>query len=817
MVLIMKKIATQVILSALLIFGSVGITQAQKSKIRYADSLMKVEKNYKTASTLYQQAYAKKPKMETATKVAESYDELRDYDNSYVWWKTAIGYEEASPKVYASFLRSAELSGNLNEAKALLTAKVYSSADSSAVQELLAKRPFYSQIPGLRKVKLEPMTELNSAGSDFTYARDVSGNVYFTSDRGGEFVDKMPGIRIDGRNKIFSEEKQDNTGREYFSVYRQDSTGAISEMISNVPNTYNFADPSYAKEAGLMFYSVTRGITKEKKNRNVEVSPEIYYSILNESGRLEGFFPVPFNDSTGYSVMHPFVDEEAKRLYFTSDMPDSLAMGGYDLYYSEYDENMTFGPAINLGPEVNTAGDESYAFRRGGKFYFSSTGHKGMGGMDVFVADYSAANLLSNVRNMGMPINSIADDFAYRELDNKEIYLSSNRKEGMGLDDIYQIEDVYKAFLARVIDCQGVIISDSYLATLTDKTQGGTVQTYRNGDGTLRSELEPESDFSITISKPGYFSVTDDAISTKGFEGDTIKRVYKLIPIPYQLPVYVDIIYYDLDKFKIRDDAKPALDKLGQLMNQYTFLDLLVSSHTDSRASDEYNIRLSNERAKAVTEYMAQHNISADRIRLEWYGEQNLVNDCGNGKPCPEPAHQLNRRSELLLEAFPDPSKNYDIPEGLKNLDYCDPEQIMDLIQRDLRAIPTIYFDFDKSMLRSADKLELERTAVMLNRMPNLMLFIGGHTDQRGDEAYNEKLSEKRSEVVMEYLKKRGVEENRLDYEWFGETQPIHNCNEVTCTEAMHQLNRRTELKLGKTTFGYTGIKKKVEIGRAHV
>ncbi len=811
MVLIMKKIATQVILSALLIFGSVGITQAQKSKIRYADSLMKVEKNYKTASTLYQQAYAKKPKMETATKVAESYDELRDYDNSYVWWKTAIGYEEASPKVYASFLRSAELSGNLNEAKALLTAKVYSSADSSAVQELLAKRPFYSQIPGLRKVKLEPMTELNSAGSDFTYARDVSGNVYFTSDRGGEFVDKMPGIRIDGRNKIFSEEKQDNTGREYFSVYRQDSTGAISEMISNVPNTYNFADPSYAKEAGLMFYSVTRGITKEKKNRNVEVSPEIYYSILNESGRLEGFFPVPFNDSTGYSVMHPFVDEEAKRLYFTSDMPDSLAMGGYDLYYSEYDENMTFGPAINLGPEVNTAGDESYAFRRGGKFYFSSTGHKGMGGMDVFVADYSAANLLSNVRNMGMPINSIADDFAYRELDNKEIYLSSNRKEGMGLDDIYQIEDVYKAFLARVIDCQGVIISDSYLATLTDKTQGGTVQTYRNGDGTLRSELEPESDFSITISKPGYFSVTDDAISTKGFEGDTIKRVYKLIPIPYQLPVYVDIIYYDLDKFKIRDDAKPALDKLGQLMNQYTFLDLLVSSHTDSRASDEYNIRLSNERAKAVTEYMAQHNISADRIRLEWYGEQNLVNDCGNGKPCPEPAHQLNRRSELLLEAFPDPSKNYDIPEGLKNLDYCDPEQIMDLIQRDLRAIPTIYFDFDKSMLRSADKLELERTAVMLNRMPNLMLFIGGHTDQRGDEAYNEKLSEKRSEVVMEYLKKRGVEENRLDYEWFGETQPIHNCNEVTCTEAMHQLNRRTELKLGKTTFGYTGIKKKVD------
>jgi outer membrane protein OmpA-like peptidoglycan-associated protein len=809
----MKKIATQLVLSAVLIFGSVGITQAQKSKIRYADEQMELM-NYKTASALFQQAYAKKPNETASRKVAESYDAQRDYDNAYTWWKTTVGYEKATLEDYGSFLRTAELSGHLSEALSTLKVKAYSPADSAVVMDLMAQRPKYTPIAGMRNVKLEPMAPLNSTGSDFTYAKDASGNAYFTSDRGGEFVDKMPKLRIDGRNKIFSEEKQDYTGREYFSVYKQDSTGAITEVISNVPNTYNFSDPSYAKEAGLMFYSVTRGITKEKRDREIQVNPEIYYSKLNAAGQLEGYYPVPFNDSTGYSVMNPFVDEAAKRLYFTSDMPkskDSLAQGGYDLYYSEYDENMNFGPAVNLGATINTAGNESHAFRKGDKFYFSSTGHKGMGGMDVYVADYSAGNALSNVQNLGMPINSKLDDFGYRELENKEIYLSSNRSGGQGLDDIYQIADVYKAFLARVIDCQGVIISDSYLATLTDKSRGGTVQTYRNGDGTLRSELEPETDFGISISKPGYFTVTDETISTKGFEGDTIKREYKLIPIPYQLPVYVDIVYYDLDKFAIRADAKPALDKLGQLMNQYTFLDLLVSSHTDSRASDEYNIRLSNERARAVTEYMAQHNISADRIRLEWFGEQNLVTDCGNGKPCPEPEHQLNRRSELLLEAFPDPSKSYDIPEELKNLDYCNPEAIMDLIQQELRAIPTIYFDFDKSMLRSADKLELERTAVMLSRMPNLMLNIGGHTDQRGENDYNQKLSERRSEVVMEYLRKRGIEENRLDYEWFGETQPVHDCNVVTCTEAMHQLNRRTELKLGKTTFGYTGRKKKVD------
>ncbi|TFV91852.1 OmpA family protein, partial [Algoriphagus kandeliae] len=329
--------------------------------------------------------------------------------------------------------------------------------------------------------------------------------------------------------------------------------------------------------------------------------------------------------------------------------------------------------------------------------------------------------------------------------------------------------------------------------------------------GKLTAELEPESDFSLTISKPGYFSVTDNSITTKGFEGDTVKREYKLMPIPYQLPVYVDIVYYDLDKFAIREDAKPALDKIAEIMKKYSFLDLLVASHTDSRASDEYNIKLSNNRAKAVTEYMAQYNIAADRIRLEWFGESQLVNDCGNGVPCSEANHQLNRRSELVLEAFPDPTVQYDIPAELKDKDFCNPEDLFEMLQDEISQIPTIYFDFDKAMLRSVHKKELERTAIMLKRMPNLMLYIEGHTDQRGSEEYNQSLSERRADAVMEYLMKRGIEENRMEHQWFGETRPVHDCNTETCTEAMHQLNRRTELRVGKSSFTYTGRRKKVD------
>ncbi len=781
-------------------FGSTELAQAQKSKVRYADEQMELM-NYRHALDVYREAYAKKPDYATAKKTALAQDRIRDYDQAYAWWKTTVGYGQAGEEDYVQLLRAGILTDNFEEAESIIEAKGMR-ADSLGITP--------ASIPqGARKLKLGEVEGVNSPESDFSYVEDAGGNSYFVSDRGGSYPGKMPGIRIDGRNRIFSPDKSDYTDRGYFSVYKKDKEGNIGKVVSNVPNTLNFSDPSYAASQQLLFYSVTRSITKGKNRKDtLVVQPEIYYSKVGPDGTLEGFTAFPYNDSLKYAVMHPFVDEEAKRLYFSSDMPGG--MGKYDLYYSQYDDNMVFGAPVNLGPEVNTEGNETHPFRKGDRFYFSSTGHQGLGGMDVYESDYTPT-AISGTANMGTPINSLADDFAYREGKDGTVYLSSNRKGGQGLDDIYMAREMYRQFLARVLDCNGDIITDSYLSTFRDKTQGIMVPTARNAKGELTAQLEPESDFGITISKPGYFPLTDEGITTKGFEGDTVKREYRLVPIPYQLPVHVDIVYYDLDKSMIRRDAMPALDKLADLMKKYGFLDLLVASHTDSRAGDEYNITLSNNRAKAVTEYLGARGIGADRVRLEWFGESQLVNDCGNGKPCSEENHQLNRRSELVLEAFPDPTRQYDIPQELKDMDFCEPEDIFEKIQQEINDIPTIYFDFDKAMLRSVHKTELERTAVMLKRMPNLMLYIEGHTDQRGDGEYNQKLSERRAQAVKDYLKNRGVEDNRLESQWFGKTRPVHNCDEVTCTPAMHQLNRRTELRVGKSSFGYTGRQKKVD------
>jgi len=464
--------------------------------------------------------------------------------------------------------------------------------------------------------------------------------------------------------------------------------------------------------------------------------------------------------------------------------------GGFDIYYVEYDGEMNFSAPVNLGPGVNTAENESHPSRTGDMFYFSSRGHMGLGGMDVFTADYSGGSI-SNVRNMGLPYNSERDDFAFLVAGDGKRYISSDREGGMGLDDIYTIEDLFKTLLAKVSDCDGNVVRD-YASELKGVDRSA-VGTKLDADGQLLAELDPDGDFVLRISKKGHFAISDSSITTRGFDGDTLRRDYVLAAIPYRTPVYVDIVYYDLDRSEIRDDAAPSLERIGELMSKYSFMDLVVSSHTDSRASEAYNEALSERRAEAVRDYLEPYGIERERVRLEWYGEQDLVNDCGEGVPCPEPDHQLNRRSELVLEAFSDVDRDYELPEGIS--DPCELPAYLEGIAEQA-GLPTVYFDFDRTNIKQVHRKELERVGVMLKRKGGLKLYIEGHTDQRGSEAYNMGLSERRAQAVMDYLVKRGVSSDRMEHTWYGESRPVKDCSTGDCTAAQHQQNRRTMLRV---------------------
>ncbi|UJP65742.1 OmpA family protein [Mongoliitalea daihaiensis] len=791
MVLIMRSKTTYIkFLAALLLFMYTITAEAQRPLLRFADKQFELE-NYAHAAQVYGEAYARKETYETARKLAVTYQTLRDYDKAFEWWGKTVAYEESNKDDFYLYLMAAMQAGEAEDLNAFLTAGGYSSFDFPGLDlETLEK------LYGERKnVKLVQPKGINSSGSDFGLSRHEDSQ-YFSSDRGGVSSSKRKAIRLDAKNNLFSDEKSNFNEREYYRLYVKEGSEEAKPIVIDLEGVQHVSDVHVYGEGSKIMYTAFVGQTKvgsRKQSMKLTNFPGIFYGNLQADGTVSDSKPFPHNSMLEYGMMNAFYDAQSGRLYFASNREGGY--GGYDIYYVEYDGVDTFGEPVNLGSGINTMESESHPSRVGDWFYFSSRGHVGLGGMDIFRAPYSAASI-GTPENMGVPFNSPRDDFAYVEFSDGKRYLSSDREGGMGLDDIYLVEDLHKRLIARVIDCDGNIIAEEFDADLRQKG-GDQLNTKRGATGELLADLEPEKEFGLVISKKGYFTITDNTLSTVNLKEEKLEREYRLAAIPYQTPVYVDIVYYDLDRSKIRKDAQEALDKIAELMNRYSFLDLLVGSHTDSRASRAYNEALSQRRADAVKDYLAGYNIGAERIRLEWYGEEVLTNDCGDGVPCPEPAHQLNRRSELVLEAFPDKDKQYELPKELMGKDLCDINGLFDSLRNELNSLPTIYFDFDKNTLRSVHKKELERTAIMLNRMKNLQLSIAGHTDQRGSEEYNKGLSERRAQVVMDYLVNRGVDAARMQYQWFGKTQPVNDCGAIPCTEAMHQLNRRTELRLG--------------------
>ena len=772
----------------LLMILSYNQASGQNHILRYADKQYSLQ-NYQHAASEYQRAFEKKERYSTAKLIAESYREIRDYSRALEWWEKTVGFEEAKRDDYLEYIRAAYLSlGSKANIKELLAESRFNESDFPEIDFKYIETLYKSR----SELELVPVDGVNSVDSDFGSVFDKDGNLYFTSDRGEAIPNSKAAIRPD-LNNIYSKERYDFNDRSFFKLYRKDSSGNLTVMDLGNPEVLHFSDASFLHRQRLMFYTVTRSIRKAKRNRDFAVGAEIFYSKVDSLGKLHDHVPLEINDAVNYGVMHPFVDESAGRLYFSSDMPGGY--GGFDLYYMEFDSEMNFGTPVNLGDEINTDKNESHPFVAGDWFYFSSNGHPGIGGLDIFRISNKSGEL-KGLENMGIPYNSNRDDFAYTISPGGKPYLSSDREGGMGLDDIYSILELKKRLLARVVDCDGELFAESFDAVLTDLGKNEVLPINKEKVGELRAGLSPESNYDIKISKKGYFNVHDNTLNTVGMEGEILERTYRLAEIPYQTTVYADIIYYDLDKYFIKETEKPVLDKIGELMAKYDFLDLKVSSHTDSRASHTYNENLSKNRADAVSDYLKQYNVGEDRIRSVWYGEEKLTNDCGDGVPCPKWEHQLNRRSELVLEAFSDPNRQYDLPKEFLQKDVCDGLSIFAELQKELNAIPIVYFDFDKSNIRPVHRIELERTAIMLKRMPDLNLYISGHTDQRGSEEYNKSLSERRAMIVMNYLMNRGVDAARMQYDWFGKTQPVNDCGE--CDSAQHQLNRRTELQLKK-------------------
>ncbi|MGB5978307.1 MAG: OmpA family protein, partial [Cyclobacteriaceae bacterium] len=358
----------------------------------------------------------------------------------------------------------------------------------------------------------------------------------------------------------------------------------------------------------------------------------------------------------------PAFSRDGRTLYFASNREGGY--GGNDIYSARMDGRGRFSNLKNLGPEINTAGNEMFPYiSNDGKLFFSSDGHPGFGGLDLFQAERSGGKV--SIQNMGTPINSSYDDFGLYLFDPAKGWFTSNRPDGKGGDDIYTFVNndpdlkIVNYILAGLTKTTGAKDSLQNLplvnVKLLDAEENILEETTSNRGAQFQFRVYPEEDYVLIGERPDYFT-TRLEFSTKGrsvpkedltemvtnVRFDTILVLDQII---LERSIVLENIYYDLDKWDIRPDAAQELDKLVNILKDNPQIRIELSSHTDSRADDDYNDVLSQRRAESAVEYIINQGIEPQRLRAKGYGEQRLI--VKNAQT--EAQHQRNRRTEFKV------------------------------------------------------------------------------------------------------------------------------------------------------------------------
>jgi peptidoglycan-associated lipoprotein len=625
-------------LSALLI--SITILQSckvQTPAVIAAEKAWNTEK-YFVAADLYKQAIPtvrkKEDKAELTFKVAECYRLINNHKQSEVWYEKAIkaGYEKPD-----GYLRWAEAQRSQDKfEKAMET-----------YQELLIIKPNDSlALIGLNMCKtaikwkekpnaFDVFNELGLNTKDFDYAPAYYGKgIIFTSNR----------EPVKGKNLY------ERTGKGYENIYASSQTAknkwTKAEPLNKDINTpYNEGVAVFDKENRILYFTQCNGAKGKQTGCNI-------LQTTNEGANWTEpqIIPIPNPDSA--LIAHPSITADGKRLYFVSDMKGG--QGGKDIWYSDKSGDAWSTP-VNLGPKINTAGDEQFPFiHNTGTLYFSSNGHPGIGGLDMFYVDWEDSTW-SEVLSLKSPINSSGDDFALVLDETKETgYFSSNRFGGKGEDDIYSAIAIPLVFTVygKAINNQTQKVLPQTKVTLTG-SDGQLLTAVTDNTGAYKFTLKKNVNYNLNASKSRFFGDIGEA-STYGLKESKDAEVnFKLNPIPLK-DIKLDGILYDLNSADLRPESLTILDSLLKTLKSNPNFVIEIASHTDSRADSVYNNELSQRRAQSVVDFLVTNGVEKERLVAKGYGESRLLNECKDGIECTEEQHQQNRRTafQVLSEDY---------------------------------------------------------------------------------------------------------------------------------------------------------------------
>lgn len=565
---------------------------------------------YYDAAAEFKTAYNKTPSKERdkrgerALKLAFCYDRINSTQKAIAAYRNVIRYKKDTPETHLSFARLLMKNGSYKEAEKEFRQVLDTLPDNELANSgLLSAQTAQAEKEAGSRYIVKKMDVFNSRRADYSpmLFGDEYDQLYFTSTRNEANGDELSGITGTKAGDIFVSQKDD-----------KGKWGKPEPIESGLNTEFDEGSCCFTTDQREMY--LTQCTTDPNYPR---------YATIVTSNRSDAAWGKPalleITRDTLSSYAHPAISPDGLWLYFTSDMPGGK--GGLDIWRIRL-TSAGLGGVENLGEPVNTPGDEMFpTFRPNGDLYFSSNGHKGLGGLDIFIAKVDKRTKRFVLEHPGYPLNSQGDDFGMTfEGPHNRGFFSSNRGDGRGWDHIYSFEkpEVVQTVKGWVYEMEGYELPAAQVYMVG--SDGTNLKLSVKGDGSFTQVIKPGVDYIMLATCKGFLNHKEELRVQPVQESEEYVLQFPLASI--RVPVLIDNIFYDFDKYSLRPESKTALDELVKLLNENPNVTIELSAHCDYKGSAEYNKTLSQRRAEAVVSYLIEHGIAKDRLSPVGYGKE---------------------------------------------------------------------------------------------------------------------------------------------------------------------------------------------------
>ena len=737
----------------LLIVFSIQFAKAQQQDLQRANLLFG-KTYYSAAIPLYEKISEKNQTVDVIQKLGDCYFYTNDYDKAQAQYVLLVSNKDLDEGFYFRYSQTLKARGKYAEANDIMR-KFYQASNNDAA------------IGNLER-DIKTLKNVTAIGERFDI-RNLALNTGNSEFGGVVLGDNLVFAAVKKKPNLFDKTYKWNN-ESYLNLVmvplKNVNDSLVTYFSKDLKSPMHESNAIFTKDGKTMYFTRNNSNNGRRGKNTDKISNIQIFRAELVNNKWINVKALPFN-SPNYSVEHPALSPDEKTLYFASDMPGTL--GSLDIFSVSVD-GLTYGKPVNLGDKINTAKREQFPFvSKDNKLYFSSNGHEGYGSLDIFVSDIKD-NSYSKAANVGLPVNSGYDDFAYYiDSDTKEGYFSSDRPGGKGKDDIYSLKETQdlliedcKQYIAGIItDVDSHLALENAVVVLKNSSNQELEKATTTVDGKFSFAVGCESNYSLLATKESYtessksFHISEER--NKSNDGSMEIRSIEIIKKEEQAAL----------------EKKVAADLLiAHQLKAAELVALEQKKKADAIALQEKKIAEVNalKQKKKDDAIALEKKRLADLVAIQQLKKDKLAADKKNKEI---EATQKKEKTAAIVAAEKDVVKDKD---------------------RLIIKTDPIYFDYNMWYIRKESKRILNRVVELMNKYPDMVVEIGSHTDNRGNAKFNADLSQKRADATRNYILEQGIPKNRISAKGYGESVPIVKCiPEDSCDEEQHELNRRSE------------------------